>query len=320
VENDVSHSDRDPDSHLAHELGSRLEANPAVQPLPGDHADPLARALFEYRERYGPDRLGLEPRSVEIWGSIVEQLDTPARTRFVPIRSISRWAAAAAACIVLAAGFYAWLGRDSETFVASAGPTMTVVTLKDGSTVTLRPHSSLAQTASHRYKLSGEAFFEVAKDSARTFVVETSQAELSVLGTTFDVSTWADETHVYLATGRVTITRHASSSDKVILEPGHAAIIDWNMITAPLSEAAESTYLDWLHSELSFVRTPCYRVAAELGQHFGVTLQIPSALANETLSGRIVLSSLSKGLQDLSAVLGGHFEALGDSSFVLIRD
>jgi ferric-dicitrate binding protein FerR (iron transport regulator) len=215
---------------------------------------------------------------------------------------------------------YSWLGTgDHEEYVlATTSSSIESITLDDGSSVTLRPHSSffVVDLDSHRYRLEGEALFEVTRNPNREFVVETAFASVTVLGTTFDVSTWGNETSVFLSHGKVRVD-HSMSARSLLLEPGQAAVVDRNMVSRALSDAANATYLDWLNNELSFDQSPAYRVAAELGHHFGVALVIPADFANETLSGRILLTSLDQGLDDLSAVLGGRFDPRGDSTFVL---
>lgn len=319
--NGSTHNEQDPESTFGSELRERLEQAISAESSRQKRLDSFVQALLDYRSALAAGRSLPVSDSEELWGRIAEELGAPGarspRHKLTLAKSIGRWAIAAAACISVVFGLYTWLNDDHERFVVASGAGIEEVILSDGSRVTLRPHSSLVEIASDKYRLDGEALFEVTKDPNREFVLETDVAEVTVLGTTFDVSTWANETHVFLAEGRVTIT-HAEQPGSLTLEPGQAAIVDRNMISRPVSDATESNYLDWLHSELSFDRSPSYRVAAELGHHFGVVLEIPAELANATLSGRILLSTLDQGLEDLATVLGGRFEPLADSSFVFV--
>lgn len=82
--------------------------------------------------------------------------------------------------------------------IAQSDSTIETIILADGSEVSLRPHSSLYEIAfsnsERSYKLDGEGFFSVAKDTDRPFSVNTSSRTITVLGTEFDVSTWGNTT------------------------------------------------------------------------------------------------------------------------------
>lgn len=320
MDNPVPHRDQDPDSRLAQEIGRRLEDPQADGPLSRHGSDSFVELLLAYRKQARRKILVSDDQSQKLWESIRRSISKPGTPS---LRLIRRWAAGIAAGLALVAGLYSWLGNGGheEYLLATATSSIESITLKDGSSVTLRPHSSLfvVDLENHRYRLEGEALFEVTRDPDREFVVETALASVTVLGTTFDVSTWGNETTVFLSRGKVRVD-HSLSLRSVLLEPGQAAVVDRNMVSRALSDAADATYLDWLNDELSFDQSPSYRVAAELGHHFGVTLVIPADFANETLSGRILLTSLDQGLEDLSAVLGGRFEPKGDSTFVLAPD
>src|SRR5690606_11111137 len=105
--------------------------------------------------------------------------------------------------------------------------------LYDGSTVYLNSNSRLFfynqddLQGERRVQLSGEAFFEVAKDEKRPFIVENNGREIKVLGTSFNVNGY--ETHdkfkLGLATGRVEINIKDIGYTKV-LTPGHELTYD----------------------------------------------------------------------------------------------
>lgn len=323
MDNPAPHRDQDPDTRLAREIGRRLEDPQADGPLSRHGSDSFVELLLDYREEARGKVQISDDQSQKLWKSITGSTSVPRVKRLTSVRIVRRWAAGIAAGLALVVGLYSWLGNGGgeEYLLANASSSIELITLEDGSSITLRPHSSLfaVDLESRRYRLEGEALFEVTHDPDREFVVETAFASVTVLGTTFNVSTWGNETSVFLSRGKVRID-HSLSAQSLLLEPGQAAVVDRNMVSRALSDAADATYLDWLNSELSFDQSPSYRVAAELGHHFGVTLVIPADFANETLSGRILLTSLDQGLDDLSAVLGGRFEPIGDSTFVLAPD
>lgn len=104
--------------------------------------------------------------------------------------------------------------------------------LPDGSLVWLNAASSLTYAADlnrhgkRSVKLEGEAYFEIAKDKAHPFVVESRGQQIEVLGTHFNVSSYAYETNVKttLLEGSVQIMPLQNPEKKAVLKPGEQAV------------------------------------------------------------------------------------------------
>jgi ferric-dicitrate binding protein FerR (iron transport regulator) len=72
--------------------------------------------------------------------------------------------------------------------------------------------------------LNGEAYFNVAKDDHRPFIVHTPLTDIKVLGTSFNVNTYDSfEVKTSLVDGAVR-TESARGSDQVLLKPGYEAV------------------------------------------------------------------------------------------------
>src|SRR5690606_19908100 len=91
-----------------------------------------------------------------------------------------------------------------------------MVSLSDGSELTLNARTSLrvdenayGQSMREVELLAGEAFFEVAKDSSRAFIVQAGCLQTTVLGTSFNIQTYAEmeEQVISVYTGRVKVQR-----------------------------------------------------------------------------------------------------------------
>ena len=101
--------------------------------------------------------------------------------------------------------------------------------LPDGSRVWLNAASSITYPASftggeRKVSITGEAYFEIAKDEARPFIVQKKELSIQVLGTHFNVNTYDDEDAVKttLLEGSVKVVNGNNSS---VLRPGQQAII-----------------------------------------------------------------------------------------------
>jgi transmembrane sensor len=162
-----------------------------------------------------------------------QRVEVPGQRRPGTQRGKRLMAAAFAGALLLGAGGY-YMTRPVSRATAISRQQDTVIpwqqvvannsfrpdTLPDGSIVTLNRHSSLMWTPtghdpatknSHRgmtLQLEGEAFFSVAHDPARSFVVRVNDMTVSVLGTSFDIrSTGKDTLTIIVETGSVRVTR-----------------------------------------------------------------------------------------------------------------
>lgn len=116
-----------------------------------------------------------------------------------------------------------------NTLTTAKGETY-ILTLPDKSRVWMNAASSLTYTTTlgnrgvRRVKLEGEAYFEVAKDKAHPFIVESKGQEVEVLGTHFNISAYADEPVIKttLIEGSVKVTANHHSKT---LKPNQQALL-----------------------------------------------------------------------------------------------
>lgn len=208
----------------------------------------------------------------------------PARMRLL------RWpamAAAAAVALLMAVGLGWWgTAGDAEPSMSAFTARSTdgsAAVLPDGSTVELAPGATLTPTSDfaevRTVRLTGEAYFDVAHDASRPFVVETFNADVTVLGTTFGVRAWPDEaeTTVALETGRVEFA--AETGRRLELVPGNVARANGSDIA--LIDRSVEARLAWRTGGLDLVDVPLPLVAAELERRYEhtITLDVPNAEA-----------------------------------------
>ncbi len=106
------------------------------------------------------------------------------------------------------------------------------LTLHDGSKVILNSGSTLKYVKNFELDkrilyLTGEAFFEVMKDSIRPFSVISGDVVTTALGTSFNISAYKNEDlNISLLTGKVEIELAMMDSESVLLEKGEALTVD----------------------------------------------------------------------------------------------
>jgi len=109
------------------------------------------------------------------------------------------------------------------------------ITLSDGSIVTLNSETTLKYPTSfdgqtREVYLNGEAFFDVAKDHKHPFIVHTGKMSIRVLGTAFNVKSYANdaESETTLIRGAIEVTLADRPSDRIILKPHDKLILKNN--------------------------------------------------------------------------------------------
>ncbi len=149
------------------------------------------------------------------------------------------WVAAAAA-VVAAAWMFVFngqadggrFGNTAQNTVSTKRGSKSKIQLPDGTHVWLNADSRISynenfQGSIREVTLSGEAFFDVARDESRPFVIHTSVIDVKVLGTSFNVRSYADEenTETSLIHGSVEITLRNSPEKKFTLKPNDKLIV-----------------------------------------------------------------------------------------------
>ena len=105
------------------------------------------------------------------------------------------------------------------------------IILPDGTRVWLNAASALKYPVaftgtSRKVELTGEAYFEVAKNKAKPFIIHTAKQEVTVLGTHFNINAYADEpnTRTSLLEGSVKVAK-LNDAASVMIKPGQAALV-----------------------------------------------------------------------------------------------
>ncbi|HEY1163908.1 MAG TPA: FecR domain-containing protein [Chitinophaga sp.] len=164
------------------------------------------------------------------------------------------------------------------------------IVLEDGTEVWLNAASSLRfpfsfTTGEREVYLAGEAFFKVAKDARRPFIVHTDKTNIRVLGTSFNINAYDDHiTTLALVEGKVTTTAGGS---EVTLSPGQQAIYRSGpgFETKPFDAA---TALSWMQGVRYFHNAPLGEITSMLPRWFDVNVVFDSPqLAQQTFSGSI---------------------------------
>ena len=156
--------------------------------------------------------------------------------------------------------------------------------LSDGTTVCLNSGSKLIfpvefKGKSRKVELQGEAYFEVFHNPLKPFVVKTSDLNVKVLGTVFNLQAYpeSNEISTTLVHGKVILERELSGVTTQIaeLKPLDRAIFNLSgkMITIKSEEDLDK-YIAWKDGKLVFFNDPIENVAEKLGNWYNVKVKI----------------------------------------------
>ncbi|EJX02558.1 anti-FecI sigma factor, FecR [gut metagenome] len=121
--------------------------------------------------------------------------------------------------------------------------------------------------------LKGEAYFKVAKNANRPFIVKTPHLQTRVLGTEFNVRSYSPEdTHVVLINGKVEVRNTQKGSAYTALTPGEDAHLqsDGNFI---LSEVNLDQYVYWKDGYFYFDDDNLKEIMEDIGRWYNVNIQ-----------------------------------------------
>ncbi|TDW95906.1 FecR family protein [Dinghuibacter silviterrae] len=164
--------------------------------------------------------------------------------------------------------------------------------LEDGTRVWLNAASSLRfPTAfpggNREVFLEGEAYFEVAPDVHRSFVVRVGNEAVTVLGTTFNVNGYPDEPAIRttLIDGSVRIERNGAS---ILMHPGEIASITDDARVDRLADAdAVGASVAWRTGYFSFDQDDIRTVMRQIGRWYDVDIRYEGPVTGELFGGTI---------------------------------
>lgn len=196
------------------------------------------------------------------------------------------------------------------------------VVLPDGTRVWLNAASSLkfptAFTGKDRnVELSGEAYFEVAKNKNKPFKVVANQTTVTVLGTHFNIMSYTDEPKVAatLLEGSVSFSKGSSN---VLLKPGQQASAAANSTGIKLFNVDVDEVVAWKQGDFVFQGENIQEIMRKVSRWYDVEVVYQGDLSGQDFSGEISkFNSLSKVLSMLEKTGTVHFKVEGRRVIVM---
>ena len=149
----------------------------------------------------------------------------------------------------------------------------------------------------------GQAFFEVAHDAARPFIVVADGARVRAIGTKFDVRHDSAAVRVTLVQGRVQV--RAGDGSEAVLTPGESVVADRRGVSRPVATNADAV-ASWTSGRITFSGVPLRDAVAEVNRYSErkVVLEAPGGVAGELISGQFVAGDVENFVAGARSLYG----------------
>ena len=199
---------------------------------------------------------------------------------FLRLKSV-KYAAVVLLALCIGSGVYFSSNKEIRMIIASSGiGQVKIVNLPDGSKAWLNAKSSLSYPEKFKgelreVKMDGEIYFEVTHDKKHPFIVHSKLIHIKVLGTSFMVSSYANEPVVdtYLEEGSIELDI-TELKKTMKLVPGDDVIYNKKTSVVTMEKNPHSVLDSWRFGKISFYNESLNGIARKLERKFGAVVQI----------------------------------------------
>ncbi len=208
--------------------------------------------------------------------------------------------------VLTAAGVYFYMSKNKSSsaplIIAVERGQKANITLPDGSKVWLNSQSKLTYSGDFNVKkreleLDGEAYFEVAHNPTKPFIVRSRDIAVEALGTAFGMKAYNEDNLIssILMRGKVKVTTPSGES---ILMPNERVMYDKTTHKATQNTVTNATdFTGWIHNELRFENESLDEIAKTIQRIYNVEIIFASAqLKNQRYTGTVNNNSLESVL------------------------
>jgi transmembrane sensor len=222
--------------------------------------------------------------------------------------------------LALGLGFAVWTQVSGETLATGVGEQRLVV-LEDGSRVRLDTDTRLSARMGGQQRrlrlLKGQAFFEVAHDPSRPFLVDAAGTQVRAVGTRFEVRRDADHVRVTLVQGVVDVRQPSEPARQAVrLTPGQQIVAN-GRLGAPQRVDLEAA-TSWTDGRIIFHAVQLRVAIGEVNRYSRrkITLEAPN-LGDEVVSGAFDSSDVDAFVSAVCNLHGLRADPQGDNAIVL---
>lgn len=188
----------------------------------------------------------------------------------IPLLTLAAMAAAFVVVLVTALN----LTRENYSFVT--GGSITNLTLPDGTRLTLNKNSRISYSddfgrRKREVTLQGEAYFDVAKDRSREFIVNMDDTKVTVLGTSFNARNREEEKAVVITLSEGSVS-FSTPDQNIVLSPDQQVNYDKHLGQLDIAAVNAAVASAWKDNIIRIDSGTLRELTAMLEEHFGVRI------------------------------------------------
>jgi len=199
------------------------------------------------------------------------------------------------------------------------------ITLADSTKVHLDAGSKLTypqkfNSENREVILNGEAYFEVAHNPEKPFIVHANNAKVEVLGTKFNIRAWEEskKVDVAVAKGKVSLqSAENHSSEKVILTHGLASSISEKGVLSKPQKIDIENELGWMNNEKSFHNASLLEILSQIKRWYNIDFAISNSVSqDEHLTIHLQNNAIEDIVEMLSVLTGYECKYVDQKIFI----
>jgi ferric-dicitrate binding protein FerR (iron transport regulator) len=273
------------------------------------------KRLLDYEAPFNEDDWLKMKKQLEIVKNKTSYTTIINRPKLIKVMSI-----AASFIILFASIWYIYFKHPAENqvMIASHENKIESILLSDSSVVDLNKNSFIEfpekfASAKRNLKLTGEAFFQVIKDSLKPFSVETENLLITVKGTSFNVNAYPDENceKVIVLTGLVEVKIKSDKNAVLLLKAGQSSLLNKQNNTLEMAEIIDINSLVWKTDQFVFSSTPFANVIQTLEIHYNCHIEYPEDMSIIKINGKFTKEGIEEILEVFCLTLNLSLEKEG---------
>lgn len=264
----------------------------------------LLKQLWQNREKIEVEDYPTAPA----WNRLLQQIDVPQRKSKSLFPPVWRWAATVLLIAVATVLLWQIVGTN-PIIVRSGNETNTPIRLHDGTLVWLNQNARLTynevfSSETRNVKLVGEAYFEVIRDTDRPFIITSNQAEVQVLGTSFNFRSTDSLALVSVTSGKVQVNATGGTASNIFIQGEEAVVTNEKVVKRAISPNIQS----WRTGDFKFDNLSIQEVIPRLKSYYREGLDYEIDSVNCLLTASITDMSITEVQELLESVC--HLKAI----------
>lgn len=166
------------------------------------------------------------------------------------------------------------------TAKATGGGQRSEIQLADGSTIYLNKNSQLDYPESfgaiREVRLQGEAYFDIAQNPEKPFIISTAGTSIQVVGTSFNIKARSDDSEVTVSvtSGQVLFSEEANKANALSLTKGLQGVYSGPGQDLRQEEFSNPNFMAWQTGILEFDQTPLSEAIEPLSEYYGKSFKL----------------------------------------------